>query len=1032
MVVDPEGHVLLNVHSWFSFNHGILSPEEVLRHAHDLGLQAVALTDINCTAGLSDLFRLADQHKVRPVAGIEFRCGARTLFIGLARSNEGLRQLNELLTRHLHDGEALPDPAFPEVWRTTVEELSEAFVIHPFGGSLPERPAPNEYLGVRPADVDRFRFARQRWPKERVLALVTATFRHKRDHNVHRLLRAVDTNTLLSTTPPEHVSPPEHRFLTEEEVCRAYAAVPELVWNTRRLMDRCDVHFNFGRSKNRRTWSHDASADLELLRREARDGLLRRYDGPSHTVQERLERELGVIAQKDFVSYFLINWDLVRFAKHHGFFHVGRGSGANSLVAYCLGITDVDPIELDLYFERFINPSRSSPPDFDIDFSWKDRDHVTRYLFDKYGDRRRVALLATYSTYQYRAVIRELGKVFGLPPHEIDALADPHTSKRDGDLDQVARTILRYGQHLHEHPHHLSIHVGGVLIAEEPLTHYTALHMPPKGFATTQFSMLEAEDLGLYKFDILSQRGLGHIRDCVELVQQRSPDRGTRSVDPPGRANDDPAAVDIHDVQRFKTDPRVNELLRTGDTIGCFYVESPAMRMLLKKLGVQDYPTLVAASSIIRPGVAQSGMMREYILRHRDPERRKQAHPAMASIMPDTYGVMVYQEDVIKVAHLYAGLTLAEADVLRRGMSGKYRSRAEFQRVQERFFGNCRAKGFPEHEVAEIWRQIESFAGYSFAKGHSASYAVESYQSLYLKAYHPLEFMVAVANNFGGFYRTESYLHEAKRAGAVVEAPCVNTSGELCTLVRSDDQMIRRSDNHKVPRIFLGLDHIKGFAAEATQLLLKERRRHGPFAGLPDLLRRVPLHVEQARALVRVGALRFTGRSKPRLLWDLTLLHRGVADAVPRGDLFEPEPPAPRLPELQHHPLADAFDELELLGFPLGDPFTLLDGDPGPHLLARDMPAHVGERVTMLGYVVHVKPTRTGAGDRMSFGCFIDPAGDFWDSTQFPSVEARYPIRGRGIYRLTGRVEEEFGHCSLSVQHLEQLPWKQDPRYGEK
>ncbi|HRW90441.1 MAG TPA: PHP domain-containing protein, partial [Flavobacteriales bacterium] len=507
MVVDPEGHVLLNVHSWFSFNHGILSPEEVLRHAHDLGLQAVALTDINCTAGLSDLFRLADQHKVRPVAGIEFRCGARTLFIGLARSNEGLRQLNELLTRHLHDGEALPDPAFPEVWRTTVEELSEAFVIHPFGGSLPERPAPNEYLGVRPADVDRFRFARQRWPKERVLALVTATFRHKRDHNVHRLLRAVDTNTLLSTTPPEHVSPPEHRFLTEEEVCRAYAAVPELVWNTRRLMDRCDVHFNFGRSKNRRTWSHDASADLELLRREAREGLLRRYDGPSHAVQERLERELGVIAQKDFVSYFLINWDLVRFAKHHGFFHVGRGSGANSLVAYCLGITDVDPIELDLYFERFINPSRSSPPDFDIDFSWKDRDHVTRYLFDKYGDRRRVALLATYSTYQYRAVIRELGKVFGLPPHEIDALADPHTPKRDGDLDQVARTILRYGQHLHEHPHHLSIHVGGVLIAEEPLTHYTALHMPPKGFATTQFSMLEAEDLGLYKFDILSQRG---------------------------------------------------------------------------------------------------------------------------------------------------------------------------------------------------------------------------------------------------------------------------------------------------------------------------------------------------------------------------------------------------------------------------------------------------------------------------------------------------------------------------------------------
>jgi DNA polymerase III alpha subunit len=195
-------------------------------------------------------------------------------------------------------------------------------------------------------------------------------------------------------------------------------------------------------------------------------------------------------------------------------------------------------------------------------------------------------------------------------------------------------------------------------------------------------------------------------------------------------------AVDIHAIERFKHDPKINALLRTGDTIGCFYVESPAMRMLLKKLGVQDYPTLVAASSIIRPGVSQSGMMREYILRHRDPERRKQAHPAMYKIMPDTYGVMVYQEDVIKVAHLYAGLTLAEADILRRGMSGKYRSREEFQRVKERFFDNCK-KGYPAAESAEIWRQIESFAGYSFAKGHSASYAVESYQSLYLKAYSP-------------------------------------------------------------------------------------------------------------------------------------------------------------------------------------------------------------------------------------------------------------------------------------------------------
>ena len=1088
--------MLLNVHSWFSLNHGVLSPEQVLQEVHDLGLQQVALTDINCTAGWSDLFRLADQYKVRPLAGIEFKTGPRTLYIGIARNNEGVHQLASLLTDHLLDGAELPEQS---------PELPDAFIIYPYGAAnTPAQLRPNEFIGVRPGDVNRLRFSPWMKRKEKLLALVTATFRSdeilsKRDFNVHRLKRAVDTNTLLSTTPPEHISPATQRFLSEEQVCAAFADVPELVWNTRRLMDQCDVHFAHGKSKNRRTWSDDASADLELLREETQAGLLRRYGNPAQQVIDRVDRELTVIAQKDFVSYFLINWDLVRFAKRKGFFHVGRGSGANSLVAYCLGITDVDPIELDLYFERFINPSRSSPPDFDLDFSWKDRDQVTQYLFDTYGAQRRVALLATYSTYQRRAVVRELGKVFGLPPADIDALAEGEAGhsrwigRSDNaravnggaaviDNERIARTILRYAEHFHEHPHHLSIHVGGVLISEKPLTHYTALHLPPKGFATTQFSMLEAEDLGLYKFDILSQRGLGHIRDCVELVQVSSHKcQGTRdqhhgtdlTLDTcPLTLDTCPPAVDIHAIEQFKQDPRINELLRTGDTIGCFYVESPAMRMLLKKLGVQDYLTLVAASSIIRPGVSQSGMMREYILRHRDPERRKQAHPAMYAIMPDTYGVMVYQEDVIKVAHLYAGLTLAEADILRRGMSGKYRSREEFQRVKERFFDNCLKKGYPPEESAEIWRQIESFAGYSFAKGHSASYAVESYQSLYLKAYHPLEFMVAVANNFGGFYHTEFYLHEAKRAGAVIEAPCVNRSGELCTLHAAgpwplaaggiEDRPAAKGQQPKAS-IYLGLQNIKSLNTDTAERILKDRHRHGPFTGLPDLLHRIPIPVDQARMLIRVGALRFTGKSKPELLWDLTLLHPG-AKAIERGtDLFITKPPETRLPELQHFDLSDAYDELELLGFPLCDPFLLVEnaGENGknsekgenagklpdprtfsplsppspfspPRISARDMPQHIGKRVTLLGYVVHVKPTRTGTGERMSFGSFIDPAGDFWDSTHFPEVEARYPFRGRGVYRLVGKVEEEFGHCSLSVQHLEKLLWRQDPRYGEK
>ncbi|HRH36880.1 MAG TPA: DNA polymerase III subunit alpha, partial [Flavobacteriales bacterium] len=292
---------------------------------------------------------------------------------------------------------------------------------------------------------------------------------------------------------------------------------------------------------------------------------------------------------------------------------------------------------------------------------------------------------------------------------------------------------------------------------------------------------------------------------------------------------------------------------------------------------------------------------------------------------------------------------------------------------------------------------------------------------LYLKAHHPLEFLVGVANNFGGFYHTEFYLHEAKRAGATIEAPCINTSEEYCSLHGT--------------RIYLGFGNVKSIETEVRQLILHDRARNGPFHDLQDLLTRVPLHVEQARLLIRVGALRFTGKSKPALLWELTLLHRPAMVST-TGDLFITKVEEPRLPDLQHYPLADSYDELDLLGFPLCDPFTLAqdpkDSDHAPRILKRDMLAHVGKCVTMLGYLIHVKTTDTRHGQRMTFGSFIDTAGDFWDSSQFPDVAARYSFRGRGVYRLTGIVEEEFGHVALRTQQFEKLPWKPDPRYGEK
>ena len=270
-------------------------------------------------------------------------------------------------------------------------------------------------------------------------------------------------------------------------------------------------------------------------------------------------------------------------------------------------------------------------------------------------------MLATYNTFKHSAAIRELGKVFGLPGHEIDLLS---SGKYNYDkLDQLSQLTHRYAQYIQGIPNHLSVHAGGVLIAEQPINYFTATDLPPKGYPITHFDMVIAEDVGLFKYDILGQRGLGKIKDALQIVKQNHPDL---------------PEVDVHNIKPFVEDANINTMVSRAECVGCFYVESPAMRMLLKKLGVNSYLGLVAASSIIRPGVAQSGMMREYIMRHKNPERRKMANPIMWNIMPETYGVMVYQEDVIKVAHLYAGLDLGEADVLRRGMSGKYRSRKEF------------------------------------------------------------------------------------------------------------------------------------------------------------------------------------------------------------------------------------------------------------------------------------------------------------------------------------------------------------------
>lgn len=982
--------MLLNCHTYYSFCFGTLSVDELLEEACKRGYTSLAVTDINNTSACIDLVRKAKDYNIKPVAGIDFRNGVQQQYIGIAANAHGFRELNEHLTAHLHGN--MP-------FDTKAPAFEQAYVVYPLRHYFGQPLRDNEFVGVSLKELNSIAFLSAQKKTKRLVVLQPFTFLNKKYFNAHRLLRAIDTNTLLSKLPVSEQAQPDELLYSHQELYNAFSSYPHIIANTVHILNSCHIAFEFGKfaNKNLQHYTGNAADDMQLLRRNCEEGLHYRYRRPSAEVLRRMEKELEIIQQMQFASYFLINWDIVSYAQRCGYYYVGRGSGANSMVAYLLRITDVDPIDLDLYFERFINPYRSNPPDFDIDFSWTDRDDITRYIFERFGNER-TALLGAYNTFQHDAVIRELGKVFGLPPGEIDKL---QMASKFPDIDELGKMVLRYSDLIKGFPSHLSIHSSGIIISQEPITTYSATFMPPKGYPTTQFSMLEAEDIGLYKFDILSQRGLAKIKDAIDLVKENAG-----------------VALDVHNMAEYKDDERIKAMLREGKTMGCFYVESPAMRMLLSKLRADDYLRLVAASSIIRPGVSKSGMMREYILRYRHAHLREKARnelPELYNLLEETYGVMVYQEDVIKVAHFFAGLTLAEADYLRRGMSWKFKQRNEFDRVQKQFFDNCIAKGYELKVISDIWLQIESFANYAFSKGHSASYAVESYQALYIKAYYPLEYMVATLNNGGGFYRREFYVHEARRHGAEIELPCVNNSNDVCVI--------------KGCVIYLGLGFVNEMEDDTIRAILLARKRQGIFKDVDDFLKRVPVSVEQMRLLVRVGAFRFTGKNKRELLWEI---HALVNPEKKRDhELFDVKPKTWRFPALTVSELDEAFDEIELLGFPLSSPFRLLKEPLPPHLTAAQLGTRVGKEVTAAGYLVTVKPTYTSKKEKMYFGTFIDVNGDWLDTVHFPPSAKAFPFTGPGCYVLKGKVVEEYDFICLEVNFMKRLAVADRERMSE-
>jgi error-prone DNA polymerase len=977
----------LNCHTYHSLRFGTIALEELIASAVKCGVKAMALTDINTVTGIYSFFKQCNEVNIKPLVGIEFRHDNQLLFIGLAKNAMGIAEMNRYLTKHNFENSEIPKSA---------PDFENTFVIYPFE-NIPASLKKHEYIGIRPGQLPQLYKPALKSLLHKMVVLQPVILKSPKDMKVHKVLRAVSRNTLLTMLNKNDHCNESDVMMHQSELKSHYFDYPEVLENTETIIEECNFNFDFATPKNKKYYTDSRKNDYDLLKKIAYEGLHWRYGKENAEALARVEKELKVIFQLEFSGYFLITWDIIQYSKSKGYIHIGRGSGANSIVAYCLGITDICPLELDLYFERFLNINRKSPPDFDIDWSWKERDEILTYIFNKYGEEH-VAFCGTNVEFKYRSIIREVSKVFGLPKSEIDILATNPIEKHD--KNPVVQEVHQIAELIQKFPNYRSMHSCGILISEKPITDYSPLEMPPKGFPIVLFDMHVAEEIGLEKFDILSQRGIGTIVEAVSLVEQNQN-----------------IIIDIVDTTLTKNESSCNEYLQRGQTLGCFYIESPAMRGLLRRLKCDNYITLVAASSIIRPGVAQSGMMKEFIIRHNYPDQFEYFHPVFEEQLGETYGIMVYQEDVIKIALHYGGLPASDGDILRRAMSGKGRSKEQLARIKGDFMESCRKKGHAESLSEEIYRQIESFAGYSFCKAHSASYAVESYWSLYLKVYYPVEFMTAAINNGGGFYRTEVYVHEAKMSGAVIHNPCVNKSTYDTTVYGKD--------------VYLGFKHLRSLRAETAILIESARSRNGPFKSMEDFINRIPIGLESMQILIFIGALRFTGKTKNELILSARVILNNCKNDSNALVLFEEPATKFELPVLERSPLEDAYDEIELLSFSTSfTPFDLLKAKHRGDVKAKDLLLYHKRQVRMVAYLISRKhvPTKRGI---MYFGTWVDVDGNYFDTAHFPDCLNAYPFRGGGCYVFQGMVEVDYHFPTITVTRMAKLPFIADPRYEQ-
>ncbi|OGP56972.1 MAG: DNA polymerase III subunit alpha [Deltaproteobacteria bacterium RBG_13_49_15] len=985
--------VPLVVHSHYSLMQGTASPEELCSAAKNFGYRRLALTDTDNIYGLWPFIKNCADRGITPVIGAEItdsKSGAHA--VCLVENHAGYRNLCRIITsRHC-------DSAFD--LKKTLPPFSEGLVVL---AQDPDRLSAWHEAGVAVAAAVSGKPTGSGLRLKQIarhfgipfVAVPGSFFVAPEDFRVHRILRAIEKNTSLSRLDPKETVPPDSWLPPASVFVKRFQIWPEAICASEALAERLAFTGpRFGQVLPPWTDAAGRSAE-EFLREETYTGACRRYgEDLPETIVERLEHELNIIREMGFSSYFLVVQEIVSKSPRT----CGRGSGAASLVAYCLGITNVCPIRHNLYFERFLNPGRKDPPDIDVDFAWDERDSVQQMVLERY--RGHAAMVCNHVAFQPRMAIRETAKVFGLTDREIGQV-----SKRlpwfwrteDAEDDLLLRLknlpelrsldfprpwpeILVIAQKIIGIPRYLSVHSGGVVITPDRIDEYVPVEIAPKGVPVIQWEKDGAEESGLVKIDLLGNRSLGVIRDAiVNLKENRVP----------------------FDEQCWEPeeDPATQAEVATGDTMGCFYIESPAMRLLQKKCGVGDFEHLVIHSSIIRP--AANDFIREYI-RRLHGGFWEPIHPLLEDVLDETFGIMVYQEDVSKTAVALAGFSHTDADGLRKIMSKKDKAR-KLKDYREQFIAGARGRGVADDRIQAVWSMMMSFDGYSFCKPHSASYAKVSFQAAYLKTHFQAEFMAAVISNQGGFYSAFAYVSEARRMGLTVLPPDINQSE------------IRWRGKDKTLRV--GLLSISG-VTQNTQKKIIENRKNLPYRNLTDFLNRVKPEVSEARPMIHAGAFDslHPDENRTSLLWELALWQK-LRSA--ERDLFNQptKPDKPAFPSetqttrLRHeyaslgflcdrHPMTLFADRLRNMGI----------------VKAEDLSRYAGKQVRIAGLLITGKVVHTRHGDPMEFLTFEDETG-LVETTFFPETYRRFCsiLDKTRPFILSGKVEEDFGAVTLTV-----------------